>query len=69
MLCPLSLVPNASMKHNDAGFVLRAVQECKEALCELKGQLCTIVCTCPLLLVTSQTDLYVLGAGTELLSG
>ena len=66
MLCHLSLVPNASMKWNDAGFVLNAVQECKEALCELKGQLCTIVCTYPLLLMTSHTDPYVLAAGTEL---
>lgn len=57
------------MKCNDAGLVLNAVQKCKEAISELKGQLCTIVCACPLLLVTSQTDPYILAAGTELLDG
>lgn len=67
MLCHLSLVPSASMKCHDAGFVLNVVKKCKEALCELKGQLCTVVCMCPLLLMTSQTDPYVLAAGTELL--
>lgn len=32
VLCHLSLVPSASMKCDDAGFVLNAVQECRETL-------------------------------------
>lgn len=46
VLCHLSLVATASMKRGNAGFVLNVVQECEKALWELKGQLCTIVCTC-----------------------
>lgn len=57
------------MKCNNDDFVLNVVQECKEALCELKGQLCRTVCSCPLLLMTSQTDPYALAAGAELLYG
>lgn len=57
------------MKCNGAGFVLNSEQECEEALCELKGRLCTVVCTCPSFLLTSQTEPRVLAAGADLLDG